>query len=59
MKPKRFAVEIKWDSRKTRYVARIKDCPSVVAYGSTIPEAQENVNRELRRQLFGEEKANG
>lgn len=50
----REAVTVKWDSRKSRYVARMKHYPAIFAYGATIPEAQENIKLAFREHVYGE-----
>lgn len=52
---KRFAVDVKWDSRKKRYVARCKDIPAIVAYGLTIQEAQQSMKEAIAEHLYGEQ----
>lgn len=50
---KRYACTVKWDRRKHRYVASIKQYPNVFVFGDTVQEAQAKMDAKLRELAQG------
>lgn len=50
----RYAIEIKWFSRRKQYVARVKRHPDLIAYGATREEAQAKIEARLDEHLKGD-----
>lgn len=50
----RYPIQIRWDARKKRYIARCARLPALTAYGSSRYEADKNMREAMAEHLLGE-----
>jgi predicted RNase H-like HicB family nuclease len=44
----RYAIKVRWDFKKLRYVARARDFPDLIAFGDSIVEATANMEKKIK-----------
>lgn len=50
----RYAIQVQWDRRLMRYIAKVKKLPALTAFGATLDEARANMETTLAQHLSSE-----
>jgi predicted RNase H-like HicB family nuclease len=50
----RYAIQVRWDFKKSRYVARARDFPDLIAFGDSIIDATANMEKKIKESAANE-----
>ncbi len=54
----RYPIQVRWDARMKRYIARSARYPSLIAFGASRYEADKNIRAAIAEHISGESRDN-